>query len=299
MHTKLLSLAIISAVLFAIAGTASAVDLPSPENAVDQVGAALQDDYCTDGNCNDVGTLVLVAMKEVKKLVNIVAILIIVVAGFMLVTTQDEGHLSKSKTTLITAVIAVILINIAEPLRNALVTGFEDGTGGSAGAELVTNEILGIVDFLEEPLIAVAILMIIISGIRAIIDFGTDQGLTHIKRTIFSILAGMILIVSKVTLTRAIGNRAEDSSGLSTGSYNDAYRIVEVIMDVVRIIVTFMALAAVTVIIIAGIMMVINKGDQETVTKSKNLIIRVLIGLVVILVSYGIVFIFTQLAPGY
>jgi len=217
----------------------------------------------------------------------------------MLVTTQDEGHLSKSKTTLITAVIAVILINIAEPLRNALVTGFEDGTGGSAGAALVTNEILGIVDFLEEPLIAVAILMIIISGIRAIIDFGTDQGLTHIKRTIFSILAGMILIVSKVTLTRAIGNRAEDSSGLSTGSYNDAYRIVEVIMDVVRIIVTFMALAAVTVIIIAGIMMVINKGDQETVTKSKNLIIRVLIGLVVILVSYGIVFIFTQLAPGY
>jgi hypothetical protein len=49
-----------------------------------------------------------------------------------------------------------------------------------------------------------------------------------------------------------------------------------------------MALAAVIVIVTAGIMLVANKGDQDVAEKARNLIFRTVIGLFVILISYGL-----------
>ena len=73
----------------------------------------------------------------------------------------------------------------------------------------------------------------------------------------------------------------------------------DTVVDVTTKVVAFMALAGVVVIVIAGIILVINKGDQEVATRSKNMILRVLLGMAVILISYGLAFVFTQVASGF
>ncbi len=64
---------------------------------------------------------------------------------------------------------------------------------------------------------------------------------------------------------------------------------------VVKSILNYMALAAVVVIVIAGIRMVISQGEQESVEKSKKTILFAIIGLVVILLARGIVEIITTI----
>lgn len=286
---------------FMVASNAAfaAVDLPQPNAAMGTVGTGISSTVCAGGVCgDDIGTVTFAIMSGLRLLVNGVAVLVIVITGFLLVTSQDENQLSTARKTIFAAIMAMILINVAEPIHSALITGFNGGAGAGAGAGIISGEVLGIIDFIEEPILVIAVLMIIISGIRAVITFGTDQGITNIRRTVFSICAGIILLVFKVALARSIGSTAEDVSGIGAGT-NDAQGIVDTIVTVTGIIVGFMALAGVVVIAIAGIILVVNKGDQEVATRARSLIIRVLLGLAVILISYGIAFIFVQIAGGF
>ncbi|OGJ71967.1 hypothetical protein A2384_00725 [Candidatus Peribacteria bacterium RIFOXYB1_FULL_54_35] len=69
------------------------------------------------------------------------------------------------------------------------------------------------------------------------------------------------------------------------------------IIDIIKKILTFMALIAVVFIVIAGIRLVISQGEEAEKDKAKKTILFVIIGLVVILLAQGLVdFIATQLA---
>lgn len=297
MRTSFLPWAMLSIAALLIADTAFALNLPQPIGSAGTVGTGLSSTVCAGGVCgDDIGTVVFAVMSGLRLLVNVVGLLILVITGFILVTSQDENQVSVAKKATMAAIGALMLINLAEPIRNSFIA---TGTGnGAIGAGILSVEIMGIINFIEEPMLIIAILMIIISGIRAIITFGTDQGITNIRRTVFAISAGIILVLAKVAIANSTGSTAEDVNALTAGAGNDASGIVNVMIDVTRIIVAFMALAAVTVIVIAGIILVVNKGDQETANKAKGLIIRVLLGLVVILVSYGLAFVFVEAANG-
>jgi len=69
------------------------------------------------------------------------------------------------------------------------------------------------------------------------------------------------------------------------------------IVDIIKKILTFMALIAVIFIVIAGIRLVISQGEEAEKDKAKKTILFVIIGLVIILLAQGIVdFIANQLA---
>lgn len=295
MQKSVLPLALLSIVMLLIADTALAVNLPGPDSAMGTVGAGIAATACVGSACgDDIGTIVFAIMSGLRLLVNVVGLLILVITGFILVVAQDENQIAVAKKTTLAALGALMLINLAEPIRNAFISTANGG--GGAGAGILSIEIMGIINFIEEPMLIIAILMIIISGIRAVITFGTDQGVANIRKTILAISAGIILVLAKVAITNSIGSTAEDVNALTAGAGNDASGIVNTIVTVVRIVVSFMALAAVTVIVIAGIILVVNKGDQETATRAKNLILRVVLGLSVILISYGLAFVFVEVA---
>ena len=128
--------------------------------------------------------------------------------------------------------------------------------------------------------------MILLSGIRAMLMFGTDQGNADMRRTVIAVLSGILIISAKMVLATAIG--ANEHDVLIQGS-PDSEPLVLLIADALKIILSFMALAAVVVIVIAGIMLVANRGDQDVMDKSRNMIARTIIGLIIILVSSGLV----------
>ena len=61
------------------------------------------------------------------------------------------------------------------------------------------------------------------------------------------------------------------------------------ILDVLEVVLNFMALIAVIFIVIAGIRLVVSQGEEQEKDKAKKTILYVVIGLVVILIAQAIV----------
>ena len=69
------------------------------------------------------------------------------------------------------------------------------------------------------------------------------------------------------------------------------------IVNVISYVLNFLALAAVVVIIIAGIRLVVSQGNEEQKNTAKKTIIYVIAGLIVILFARVIVGFFTETVP--
>lgn len=78
-------------------------------------------------------------------------------------------------------------------------------------------------------------------------------------------------------------NEAEDVGGISDKN------IRELVLDILRVVLSFMALAAVVVIVIAGIQLVVSGGNEEAKDKAKKIILYAVVGLLVIVIASAIV----------
>ena len=237
---------------------------------------------------NDPGGVVSGVMETFMPLANLVAIIILMITGIIMIIAQDENQVSVARKTIIAVVAALVLMNTAFVGSIAMKSGFNLAGGsadGAVGASNLRAEVMGFISFIEVPLAALAVVMIIISGIRTMISFGTDQGASHLRRTIIAVIFGIVIIVSKLALSIAISGDPNDP--LVNGP--DSEPLINVVTSMFTIALNFMALVAVIVIVIAGIMMIINKGEQDVVDKARGIIIRALLGLFVIVISSALV----------
>lgn len=262
--------------------------LAQPQEAIDAINVVGGANLSTVLEGEDGGTILAGIMSAFLPLFNLVAVIILVITGLILIISQDEGQLETARKTLGIVAAAFVLVNVSLPVANSLTRGFslDYGGNGSVGASLLSAEILGFIDFIEVPIVFVAVIMILISGIRAIAAFGTEQGATTLRRTVFAVAIGILIITAKIVLTTAIG--ANEFDVFIQGN-PDSSPLVELIHNMLFIIIGFMALAAVIMIIIAGIIMVANTGNQEVAEKARGIIFRTIIGLIVILISGGLV----------
>ena len=77
-----------------------------------------------------------------------------------------------------------------------------------------------------------------------------------------------------------------DIGGVGSGG-TDAVR--QGILDVLEIVLAFMALIAVIFIVVAGIRLVVSQGEETEKDKAKKTILYVVIGLIVILIAQAVV----------
>lgn len=71
------------------------------------------------------------------------------------------------------------------------------------------------------------------------------------------------------------------ASGLGLANGNPFY----ILLNVIRVVLNYMAIIAVVAIIIAGIYMIVSLGNDEQIEKAKKIIKYTIIGLVIILFS--------------
>ncbi len=209
-------------------------------------------------------------------LVNVLAVLAILLSAILIIVRQDEGELIQLKTVIGVSLSAVILVNLRAPLLGM----YQNIIGAPAtAATIVSDEAIGIIDFIEVPLGVLAVLMIIISGIRAVINYGSDEGLTQLRRTIVSVGFGIVIIASKFIIQGSIITSGANPTG---GNPNG---IIDTVVDVINIGVAIMGLMSVIMIIYAALLMILNTGNDEQYSRARRLIIRVAIGLIVLLSS--------------
>jgi type IV secretory pathway VirB2 component (pilin) len=168
------------------------------------------------------------------------------------------------------------------PLRNIIVhENLLEDPGTTAS--YLGAEIRGVFEWVEVPLATIAVLMIIVSGLRAVTSWGSDDGLRQLRRTVFAVVIGFTIIAFKYAFSAAILiDPGTPESGTPTP-------IMDAIVRMVNGALSYMALIAVVMVIVAGIMMILNIGNDEQYSRARNLIIRVAIGLLVIIASWAVV----------
>jgi len=210
-----------------------------------------------------------------KPMINSIALIMVIASGLVMVFSQNEEHGTAARRTILGGIIAIILVNIAEPIRNAFY-GSGD-VGGISFGEGLYEEIIGVADWIATPAAVIAVLMIIVSGIRAVVTYGSDNGVAQLRRTVIAVIIGFTIVGIRLGIQQSLTDTGESSA------------FTEVIVNAVNAFLGFLGIIAVIVIVIAGIMMVLNIGNDDQYKKARDLILRVAIGLIVIIASAAIV----------
>lgn len=243
-------------------------------DAIEYVGVDLIGVEGAGGNFGDifatVGELAILFL-------NAAAVITIVISGMLAVTAQDENRIANARKVVVMVLIGIVLVNTAAAITLGYLTAFDfdGGADVEGGTDIITAELLGFIAFAETPIVIFAIIAIIVYGLKAVLDYSGDQGLSQFRKALLSILLGLVIIVAKVTLADSI--LLGDPTGIATP-------VVNILMTVV----SFVALAAVVMIVIAGVYMIANLGNDEQYNKAKGIIVRVIIGIIVMLVAFGL-----------
>lgn len=218
--------------------------------------------------------------------VNVAAILTIVVAGLLAVVAQDEGRITKSRKTVVMALMGIVLMNVAYAVQQGYIAAFDydHGSNPYVGAGIIAREVVGFMGFIEVPVAIFAVLTIIIYGIKAMVDYGGENGVTSFRKALFAVLLGIAIMAVQFSIAGAV--IPFDPTGIvsSTG----AAGIVVPAVLAARSIMFFAAIVAVVVIIIAGIIMVVSIGKEEQYTKAKGILVRTLMGLFIMIISLAL-----------
>lgn len=214
-------------------------------------------------------------------------------------------HISTSLTSAFQRPLLLALISgiVAAIIPDIVLAQFYNGPGilgGLQQAQAVggvtdTNIRSVILDILLAILLYMglaAVVVIVIAGIWLVVSVGDEQAKEKAKKIILYALAGLVVIALAAALVLIIIN-ATDTGGIfgpvpTLGNSGDPE---EIILGILFGILIYMGLAAVVVIVIAGIYMVISLGDEQAVGRAKRIILYAIVGLIVIALAGAIVMI--------
>lgn len=237
-----------------------------------------------------------------KPIAAVAALLAMTIAGFFLALSGNDNQTTTARRVFISSMAGLALINLVDVFADSLISGtftvnpttlapsgntiLDDPL--SAGND-IASEALGLVAFLQFPLGVLCVVMIIISGIRAIASFGSEDGVAQLRRTVLFTVAGFILLLWRGTLVVGGGVAGP---GIAAGSPSS---IMHVMLLVLNRILTFTLILAVAMIVFAGILMIVNLGKDDQYGRAKGLMIRVAIGIILMVASGGIVLLLSQI----
>ena len=148
--------------------------------------------------------------------------------------------------------------------------------------------------------VAVAILLIVVAGIYLMLSPEDEELKTKAIDTVTWSIAGLIIIMLSYTVVEIINNISFNSGtnpsvDVDIKSQTELDSLVkgdlrsELIPEFIQTILKLMGTLAFLLFIYAGGMMVLRDGDDEKVTKAKQILIYAIIGAVVSLLAYLIV----------
>lgn len=245
----------------------------------------------------DIGAIFIGLFNISYRLWVTVAVLVIVIAGFTLMVAKDEGATEKAKKTIIAVIIGGMSITILAMLGSTKIIGFvynglpgmtvyNCGIAGNLPAAYNCGSALslaleaeGAASWIASIGAMLGILMIIIAMVEAVASFGSDEdAYKKIRVALIHVIIGLIVIVAAL-LIRDVFFVIHEPSALLT-----------FITAKLTIVLGIITLIAVAILIYAGFRMVASFGREEDFTAAKSLMIRVIVGLFILLISYVLVY---------
>ncbi len=152
------------------------------------------------------------------------------------------------------------------------------------GATNITSAILYAIDFLKYIMGTIAIVTIIISGIRLVtgnrqIDEVSKKQKEHLK---YAIIGLVVIMVADVFVKQVFFGEQGEIFRSQSDLKAAAQRGSEQIRGIYSAIEYFMAALAIFMIVVAGFRLVTSAGNEEVQTKSKKIITYAIVGLIIL-----------------
>ena len=225
-------------------------------------------------------------MRIIKSVLAGIAVLFLVLLGFKLILSQgNEEDLSKQKAQFGWIILGLIIMGVAE------IAGFEvfDPTQGDVleGNQSLTqfaDLIRRLTSFFQIIIGGIAFLALIRSGMALIVSGDEDETVENEKRFIKIFLFAMLLILLSEVVARGV-----ISFEVGGEAVIDARRGIVELAGLTNFILSFVAWAALFMVVLSSLYYVTSFGNDEQASRAKQMIIGSIIGLVLAFSAYTLV----------
>lgn len=245
----------------------------------------------------DLRSFIVNLTEQIASYVTIAGILAITIAGFyLLLGFGSESAKDTAKRIIIYTLIGILVVLLAEAIVNLFV-----GLGeGNISAE-IPNRVCSILVNALGYVAFIGTLAIVVAGFYLLLGFGSEDAKGTAQRIIIYTIAGILIIAFATAIVGLAFSLAGDSGPASTftcsvgGASGGSTDFREVILNLLDVALGLLALLAVVAIVIAGFMMVLSLGSEDTRNRAVRIILYTIAGLLVIFFARTIIGFFLNL----
>lgn len=244
-------------------------------------------DYEYEGT-GALGSTAYFLMDLFKFLMSGIAVVVIIGMGVkMIASGSNEEEVKKIKNGLGIAIAGLILIQFADIIVKKVFFGeygefLEDKTSAEEFAKEGTAELRGIIGWVQTGLGAVAMLVIIVNGIKIMVSGGEEENRKKALKNIGIAAGGLVVVLLSELIVK----------GFVFPEYGKELPSTEVakglFVMVTNFISGFLAVISFVMLLVAGYMYVVSGGEETGREKVKKLIFGAIIGLIIALGAFAI-----------
>lgn len=222
-------------------------------------------------------------------------VLYLVIAFVKLIKAGDQidEEINKQKETIKWVIFGLILIVLADEIVLDMFFGRETGAiqPGQGYKDVSTvkllskefiKEIVGLYNAIFLYIVYIALIVVIISGFRMIVQSGQEEAVTSAKKHIFMAMLGLVILGMAEALVFVFYPQPDQSF--------DIARMFELIVNIITFAISFVVFLAVGVIMYAGYLYVFYYGQDDMIEKAKKVLKGAIFALIVSSLAYGIVY---------
>ena len=226
---------------------------------------------------------------SIKNLAGALAVIWIIIAGLRLVLAQgDENVITEQKRALTYGIVGLVIILLVDRLIETIY-----GAPGVIRTSLIkdqgfSNEVYGVIYFIKAIIGTIAILFIVLSGLKTIFAQGDEDQIKKQRQSVLYIGAGLLLMaIDQIIIDNIFIIPTQEQSDQIKGS--NVNSLINLFGTVLQFILGFVGLIAFAMLVYGAATMIMNYGNDEMVERSKKIIKNALIGILVVLSAYTIV----------
>lgn len=248
---------------------------------------ALQYD-ATGTGVGRIGSVAFFTFDLVKLAMSTIAVVIIIYLGLKLIFVgSSEESLGKIKKGLGISILGLIVIQLADVMVNKVFFGtegqlLENKSTAEEMAKAGVDQVRGLVGFIQLALGAIAVLVLIINGIKIIVAGGEEEERKKSLKNVGVALGGLIVVLVSEVLIKGF---VSPKDGTMLPSTDVAKGLIVMFTNFIS---GFVALIAFVVLIYAGYLYVVAGGEEQTQDKVKKLITGAILGIVLAFGAYAI-----------
>ena len=207
---------------------------------------------------------------------------------------QRSKNMSNNKKFFFIVILLFLLIGIFNSTAQAVCDPRSGDPMGCIPPDVYSSKTIEqiVVDILNAALGLVFIIVfsfIVYGGYYWMMSAGNEEKIKKSKQILTASFIGLIIILGSLSITNIIVGAIGGSVDVPEGTGLTSKPLADILIDLLNVALGFVTVASLGFLIYGGYYWMISGGDEKKVETAKQIIKSAIIGLIVILISWGVI----------